>query len=100
VAINSRIAASCAKLFRWHVLHIRTSRGETFPKAVNNNRLAALGFAHGVDDLVVRNPSNPGSISHKTMADTIEALVGAAFRDSNGSLDAARTVADAFGIID
>jgi len=65
--------------------------------AVNNNKLATLGYGHGVDDLVNKNPSNPGAVSSKTMADTMEALVGAAYID--GGLEAARAVADAFGII-
>ncbi|KAF4809534.1 Ribonuclease 3 [Colletotrichum tropicale] len=64
----------------------------------NNERLARLCDAVGLTRCIVRNPSQQGMVSQRTKADTLEAVVGAVFKD--GGLDAAEEVIEHLGIID
>ncbi|KAI8315524.1 Ribonuclease 3 [Colletotrichum sp. SAR11_59] len=64
----------------------------------NNERLARLCDAVGLTRCIVRNPSQQGVVSQRTKADTLEAVVGAVFKD--GGLDAAEEVIEHLGIID
>ncbi|KAF4851755.1 Ribonuclease 3 [Colletotrichum siamense] len=64
----------------------------------NNERLARLCDAVGLTRCIVRNPSQQGMVSQRTKADTLEAVVGAVFKD--GGLDAAEEVIERLGIIE
>ncbi|KAJ0351631.1 hypothetical protein COL26b_004524 [Colletotrichum chrysophilum] len=64
----------------------------------NNERLARLCDAVGLTRCIVRNPSQQGMVSQRTKADTLEAVVGAVFKD--GGLDVAEEVIEHLGIID
>lgn len=65
-------------------------------KASNVN-LAMVGRRMGLDKLVIVNPSQAGMVSDKVMANTVEALIGAVYMDSN-SVDAVRPVLAAMGL--
>ncbi|KAI8192377.1 Ribonuclease 3 [Colletotrichum sp. SAR 10_65] len=64
----------------------------------NNERLSRLCDTVGLTRCIVRNPSQQGMVSQRTKADTLEAVVGAVFKD--GGLDAAEEVIEHLGIID
>ncbi|XRM36567.1 hypothetical protein ABZX51_000064 [Aspergillus tubingensis] len=65
-------------------------------KASNVN-LALVGRRMGLDKLVIVNPSQAGMVSDKVMANTVEALIGAVYMDSN-SIEAVRPVLAAMGL--
>ncbi|PYH69420.1 ribonuclease III domain-containing protein [Aspergillus vadensis CBS 113365] len=65
-------------------------------KASNVN-LALVGRRMGLDKVVIVNPSQAGMVSDKVMANTVEALIGAVYLDSN-SVDAVRPVLAAMGL--
>jgi len=47
---------------------------------ITNKNLSKIGFDIGLDSCVILNQGT-GTVSDKTMATTVEALIGAAFRD-------------------
>lgn len=53
---------------------------------MNNNNLAQAGLAIGLDRFVVKNPCQPGQVSPRVMADTVEALIGAAYLDGGAEV--------------
>ncbi|KAI1505586.1 hypothetical protein F5X99DRAFT_249078 [Biscogniauxia marginata] len=57
---------------------------------VGNFRLATICDDSGLTACINQNPSSRGFVSPRTKADTIEAVIGAAYRD--GGLEAARLV--------
>ncbi|KAI5922187.1 hypothetical protein F4810DRAFT_711792 [Camillea tinctor] len=57
---------------------------------VSNYQLATTCDNFGLTECINQNPSGAGVVSPRTRADTVEAIIGAAFRD--GGLDAARQV--------
>ena len=59
------------------------------------DNLHTVGIASGLQNHLVRNPGDQGEVSKKTMAQSIGAIIGAAFLD--GGMDAATKVADALG---
>lgn len=48
---------------------------------LSNDHLSAVGFAHGLADCVILNQGTT-SVSSKTMATTVEALLGAVYLDA------------------
>lgn len=55
---------------------------------MGNLNLSAVGFAHGLDSCVILNPGTQ-SVSDKTMATTVEAILGAVYMDGgDGALNA------------
>ena len=46
-----------------------------------NSNLAAMGRMHGLDAFVHKNPSSGNTVSVGTMADTVEAILGAVWLD-------------------
>jgi dsRNA-specific ribonuclease len=48
---------------------------------LNNTNLARVGFAHGIDALILLNPGCP-SASNEMVATTVEAICGAAYSDA------------------
>ncbi|KAI0593945.1 ribonuclease III domain-containing protein [Biscogniauxia sp. FL1348] len=57
---------------------------------VSNYQLATVCDNSGLTECINQNPCQVGLISPRTKADTVEAVIGAAYRD--GGLDAARQV--------
>ncbi|KAK7457553.1 hypothetical protein Landi51_01686 [Colletotrichum acutatum] len=66
-------------------------------RAVNNVRLAEIFDTFDFLECLNLNPSQGRAIGARTKADTIEAIIGAAYLD--GGLDAARLVATRLGIL-
>jgi ribonuclease-3 len=66
----------------------------------SNNALATLGLSKGLDKHVIINPAQWGIVSNKTMATTVEALIGAVFIDSGLDINAVRAVMVNLGIMD
>ena len=56
----------------------------------NNGQLATIGRRLVLDGVVNKNNSQPGALSDKAMATTVEAILGAVYMD--GGLDVARQV--------
>lgn len=57
-----------------------------------NTNLARAGRACGLDIHVVTNPGHRGLISNKTMATTVEAILGAIFLDAGKDLPVVKNV--------
>ncbi|KAL4938071.1 hypothetical protein BDV06DRAFT_215410 [Aspergillus oleicola] len=77
------------------------SRGQTDPlidKIVSNRNLAKRGFALGIGTYIRNNPSQGSKISEKTMATTMEAIVGAYFEDQGMRFDALKRVVVVLGL--
>ena len=70
---------------------------KTLQTKASNVNLALVGRRMGLDNLVIVNPSQAGMVSDKVMANTVEALIGAVYMDSN-SIDAVRPVLAAMGL--
>ncbi|KAJ5996244.1 hypothetical protein N7499_007441 [Penicillium canescens] len=66
----------------------------------SNNALAILGRSRGLDEHVIINPAQWGMVSNKTMATTVEALIGAVFLDSGLDINAVIAVMRNLGIMD
>jgi ribonuclease III len=49
-----------------------------------NSNLSAVGFEHSLDTCIVLNMGTP-SVSKKTMATTVEAVLGAVYEDGGGN---------------
>ena len=66
----------------------------------SNNALATLGRSKGLDEHVIINPAQWGVVSNRTMATTVEALIGAVFLDSGLDINAVRAAMVNLGIMD
>ncbi|PYH91187.1 ribonuclease III [Aspergillus ellipticus CBS 707.79] len=64
----------------------------------SNAYLAQQGFSKGLAACVFNNKSQGNNIYAGPMASTLEAIVGAVFKDSNENIAAAKGVMDAMGI--
>jgi hypothetical protein len=64
---------------------------------VSEKGLADRGFSHDLDAFVIKNAGHVGRISNRMMATTVEALVGAVFKDNDLDLEAVRAVMDSLG---
>ncbi|KAI1421007.1 ribonuclease III domain-containing protein [Xylaria sp. FL1777] len=67
-------------------------------RAVNNSRFAILCDRAGLTACINCNPSQRGSVSPRTRADTLEAVIGAVYKDSG--IDSARSVMESLQIIE
>ncbi|KAJ5308880.1 hypothetical protein N7508_004259 [Penicillium antarcticum] len=65
----------------------------------SNKTLHSLGCRHGLERYLVLNPSQ-SNVSIDTMANTVEALIGAVFIDSGFDLDAVKAAMINFGIME
>ena len=61
-------------------------------RVCGNDNLATVGFNIGLDQHVVVNQGQRGTVSRKTMATTVEAVIGAIYLDSGRDIE---TVKDA-----
>ncbi|KAI0914732.1 ribonuclease III domain-containing protein [Ustulina deusta] len=76
------------------------SIGETatvLQRAVNNSRFAFLCDKTGLTACVNHNPSQGGTVSPRTRADTLEAVIGAVYQD--GGIDSARAAMQSLQVI-
>ncbi|KAG0651103.1 Ribonuclease III [Hyphodiscus hymeniophilus] len=79
----------------------KASRGtidSTISSIVSNNNLAAKYSDAGIPRWINGNPSQQGMKPPKTRADTIEAILGAVYLDSDKDLDAVRRVMGRLGL--
>lgn len=63
-----------------------------------NTNLARVGRECGLDPHIITNPGHRGPISDKTLATTVEAILGAVFRDSGKDLVAVKNAMQKMGI--
>lgn len=66
--------------------------------AGNNSHLANIARIHGLAALIVPVPGQNGAFGNRTMADTMEAVIGAVWEDSQ-SLTVVATVLETLTII-
>ncbi|KAH1404471.1 hypothetical protein KXW53_002198 [Aspergillus fumigatus] len=64
----------------------------------SNSYLAERGFLIGLDRYIFNNPAQGDLIPAKLMATTVEAIIGAVVRDSDGDLTVVENVAGALGL--
>ena len=64
----------------------------------NNNNLASVGVDNGLDHCIHKNRASGNHVSHGTMAQTVEAVLGAVWLDSNESLPRVRAVMVTLGL--
>ncbi|EME77338.1 uncharacterized protein MYCFIDRAFT_83279 [Pseudocercospora fijiensis CIRAD86] len=77
----------------WYASNAPLVRGQTLLERIcGNDNLATVGFNIGLDAHVVVHPGQRGAVSRKTMATTVEAVVGAIYVDSGKDIE---TVKDA-----
>ncbi|KAI2889728.1 hypothetical protein CBS63078_6702 [Aspergillus niger] len=63
-----------------------------------NTYIAQAGRNLGLDKLVIVNPAQAGMVSDKVMASAVEAIIGAVFMDSDGSVESVRPVLTILGL--
>lgn len=63
-----------------------------------NTNLARVGHECNLDAHIVTHPGHRSAISNKTLATTVEALLGAIFLDSGKDLEAVKTAMETMGI--
>jgi ribonuclease-3 len=71
--------------------------GNVVPAAdriLNNRNLDLVGREHGIEKMVISG----GSLSNAKVATTVEALIGAVFKDSGDSITAAKRCMDMLGL--
>ncbi|KAF1352796.1 ribonuclease III [Lizonia empirigonia] len=67
---------------------------------VSEKSLADRGFDHGLDKHVIKNPGHYGRISNRMMANTVEAIIGAVYEDTNHDYERAHTVMGNLGFFE
>ncbi|KAF1809634.1 ribonuclease III [Eremomyces bilateralis CBS 781.70] len=81
MAVYGDSVASSYLCRRWVDTDLQKGEWDTIRQAVLGNRnLAAIGFAHELRPCVMLNPGTT-TLSAKTMATTVEAILGAVFID-------------------
>lgn len=63
-----------------------------------NTYIAQAGRNLGLDKLVIVNPAQAGMVADKVMASAVEAIIGAVFMDSDGSVESVRPVLAILGL--
>ena len=67
-------------------------------RVANNSNLSMIGRQNGLAAFINTNPSQGGMVSEKILANTVEALLGAAYLDSGNDLNAVKSVMQALGL--
>jgi ribonuclease-3 len=65
-----------------------------------NLHLAQVGFAKGINEFILLNPSLRGVVQERLMATTMEAILGAVYLDARKDIQAVLQVAVHLGLID
>ncbi|KFY02952.1 hypothetical protein O988_01770 [Pseudogymnoascus sp. VKM F-3808] len=65
---------------------------------VNNTNVERIGRQIHIDEIVNRNPAQQGSVSPRTITDTVQAILGAVYLDSGRNIDCVRLVMVKFGL--
>ena len=73
------------------------STNEYVQQVANNGRRAQIGEDQGLNDIVNKNNSQPGPLSQNLLAITVQAIIGAVFKD--GGLEAATRVMRTWGVL-
>ncbi|KAJ6021098.1 hypothetical protein N7540_006602 [Penicillium herquei] len=68
-------------------------------KKASKENLTAIGFSLGLNKFIILNLSSQGVVQPRLMATTVEALIGAVYRDSQNSTQVALSVIKALGIL-
>lgn len=67
-------------------------------RVCSNDNLATVGFNVGLDAHIMVNPGQLGAVSRKTMATTVEAVIGAIYLDSGKDIEAAKDAMVCIGL--
>ncbi|PYI36385.1 ribonuclease III [Aspergillus indologenus CBS 114.80] len=67
-------------------------------RIAGNANLAQRGFELGLDQYIVKNPSQGNYVADKLMATTVEAIVGAVFLETNWDQEALQRAVNALGL--
>ncbi|KAH8743087.1 ribonuclease III domain-containing protein [Diaporthe sp. PMI_573] len=67
--------------------------------AANNHRLAEICDANELTACINGNPAQQGAISPRTKGDTVEAVIGAVYKDGNNDMEPVKTILLNLGII-
>ncbi|PYI16645.1 ribonuclease III [Aspergillus japonicus CBS 114.51] len=67
-------------------------------RIAGNTNLAQRGFELGLDQYIVKNPSQGNYVADKLMATTVEAIVGAVFLETNWDQEALQRAITALGL--
>lgn len=69
-------------------------------RAGANKSLEAAGRRLGLDKAVTGNPSQQGEVPRTTLASTVEALIGAVWKDSGNNFDQVQAAIRALGVFE
>ncbi|KAI0432158.1 ribonuclease III domain-containing protein [Xylaria sp. FL1042] len=97
-ALGDAVATLIVKLDCYLLNRSIGDAAATLQRTVNNSRFALLCDETGLTACVNRNPSQGGSVSPRTRADTLEAIIGAVYQD--GGIDSARSVMQSLQVIE
>lgn len=67
-------------------------------RVIANANLGRVGRDAGLQQHIIVNPGHVGDITERTMATTVEAILGAIYLDSKHDLEAVETAMVAFGL--
>lgn len=65
---------------------------------LSNSNLGIIGRQHGLEAHINNNPSQLGVVSDKTLATTVEAILGAVYLDCGKELENVKSVMRIFGL--
>ncbi|KAI1356878.1 ribonuclease III domain-containing protein [Xylaria sp. FL0043] len=97
-ALGDAVATLIVKLDCYLLHQSIGDTAATLQRTVNNSRFASLCDKTGLTACVNSNPSQGGSVSPRTRADTLEAIIGAVYQD--GGIDSARSVMQSLQVIE
>lgn len=72
---------------------------ESLKDAANNHRLAEICDANRITACIVGSPAQGGEVFPRTKGNTIEALLGAVYKDANDDMEPVKTVLFKLGIV-
>lgn len=90
-------------IYRSPLVFLLTGKTEDMTELQNtrgtNLYLAQNGFAKGINEFILLNPSLRGLVPQRVIATTMEAILGAVYLDSQKDIDAVFRVAVHLGLI-
>lgn len=92
--VRCRFAANLAQLLTQKIAAIADN---TLQNQVSNDNLGRICKSNSIEKYINLNPSSRGAISHRTMYDTMEAILGAVAED--GGHEALRAVMRKLGFV-
>ncbi|KXT12653.1 hypothetical protein AC579_4498 [Pseudocercospora musae] len=83
----------------WYASIAPLVRGQTLLERIcANDNLATVGYNIGLDHHVVVNAGQRGTVSRKTMATTVQAVIGATYLDSVKDIETVKDVMVCIGL--